>query len=431
MSSDFDSTVTAATASANASSPSFFQGAVLKAFDQMKLGRMQLKLPDGSVREFGEKTTPSSLVAPGVSNTAFMHVRRASFFTKSALYGDIGFAEAYIDGDWDTPDLTNLLGWFVLNIEHAPTLTGSKHAKNIFLNLLRFGNRVSHLLRSNTRANSQRNISEHYDLSNDFFALWLDPTMMYSGARWEGVETLEAAQIAKNDALCRKLQLTASDHVLEIGTGWGSWSMHAAKNYGCRVTTLTISQQQFDFATKRIADAGLSDLIEVRLQDYRDLTGQFDKIVSIEMLEAVGHRFLGEYAKVCDRVLKRDGLIALQFITCPDSRYDELRRGVDFIQKHIFPGSLLLSVNRLNQLFSEQGNFILHNFEDLGRDYARTLREWRHTFQSKLDAVKALGFDERFVRKWSYYLSYCEVGFAMRNISVVQTVHTRSNNLSL
>ncbi|MDI1249026.1 MAG: cyclopropane-fatty-acyl-phospholipid synthase [Lacunisphaera sp.] len=410
--------------------PSLFQPAVLDSFAAMQLGRLRLELPDGSVREFGDPHTTARPVAPGVSNFAFLRVRRASFFTRCALYGDIGFAESYIDGDWETPDLTSLLGWFLLNLENAPTLTGSQQAKSLALNLLRLGNRLGHLLRPNSRANARRNISAHYDLSNDFFALWLDPTMMYSGARWAGATTLEEAQIAKNDALCRKLHLQPADHVLEIGTGWGGWSLHAAKHYGCRVTTLTISQEQCDLARRRIAAAGLTDRIEVRLQDYRELTGRFDKIVSIEMLEAVGHRYLGEYAAVCDRVLKPDGLIALQFITYPDSRYDQLRRGVDFIQKHVFPGSLLLSVNRLNQLFAERGGFVLHGLEDLGRDYARTLAEWRQSFHARLDRVRGLGFDDRFIRKWDYYLAYCEAAFAMRNISVVQTVHTRPNNLS-
>lgn len=430
MSNDLATAASTATTSNAAPAASLFQGAVLNAFAAMKLGRLRLELPDGTVREFGEPGVAAAPVAPGVSNTAFIRVRRPAFFTKSALYGDIGFAESYLDGDWESPDLTSLVGWFILNLEHAPTLTGSQQAKSLALNLLRWANRVGHLLRPNTRATARRNISDHYDLSNDFFALWLDPTMMYSGARWAGVTTLEEAQIAKNDALCRKLHLQPGDHVLEIGTGWGGWSIHAAKHYGCRVTSLTISQQQLEFARARIADAGLSDRIEVRLQDYRDLTGRFDKIVSIEMLEAVGHEYLREYAAVCDRVLKPDGLIALQFITYPDARYDQLRRGVDFIQKHIFPGSLLLSVNRLNRLFAEQGGFVLHGLEDMGRDYSRTLGSWRQLFHTRLDQVRTLGFDERFIRKWDYYLSYCQAAFAMRNISVVQTVHTRPNNLS-
>ncbi|MBI2813582.1 MAG: class I SAM-dependent methyltransferase [Opitutae bacterium] len=409
---------------------SFFQNAVLGSFADMKLGRLRLELPDGTVREFGDPDTVATTVAPGVSNAAHLRVRRATFFTKCALYGDIGFAEAYLDGDWETPDLTSVVGWFILNLEHAPTLTGSRRARSLALNLLRLGNRLGHLLRPNSRATAGRNIREHYDLSNDFFALWLDPSMMYSGARWAGAETLEAAQVAKNDSLCRKLHLQPTDHVLEIGSGWGGWSIHAAKNYGCRVTTLTLSPQQLDGARARIAAAGLGDRIEVRLQDYRDLTGRFDKIASIEMIEAVGHEYLPDYAAVCDRVLKRDGLIALQFITYPDARYDQLRRGVDFIQKHIFPGSLLLSVNRLNRLLAEQGGFVLHGLEDMGRDYARTLRSWRQLFHARLDRVRALGFDERFIRKWDYYLCYCEAAFALRNISVVQTVHTRPNNLS-
>jgi cyclopropane-fatty-acyl-phospholipid synthase len=410
---------------------SLFAGPVLDAFAAMPLGRLHLHLPDGSVRTFGDPAAPASAVAPGISNHAVMHVRRANFFTKCALYGDIGFAEAFVDGDWDTTDLPSLLGWFLLNLEHAPTLTGSRRAQSLALNLLRAANRLGHLLRPNSRAIARRNIGAHYDLSNDFFALWLDPTMMYSGARWDGATTLEEAQIAKNDALCRKLRLQPSDHVLEIGTGWGGWSLHAARHYGCRVTTVTISRQQYDHARARLAAAGLADRVEVRLQDYRDITGRFDKLVSIEMLEAVGHRYQPQFAAAVNRLLKPDGLLALQFINYPDARYDQLRRGVDFIQKHIFPGSLLLSINRLNHLLSAHGGFVLHGLEDLGRDYARTLREWRRAFHDRLDRVRALGFDDRFIRKWDYYLAYCEAGFTMRNISVVQTVHTRPNNLSL
>jgi cyclopropane-fatty-acyl-phospholipid synthase len=422
---------TLAAASARPPARSLFQSAVLNAFAAMPRGRLRLELPDGSAREFGESGLAPAPLVPGVSNTAFLKVRRPAFFTKCALHGDIGFAEAYMDGDWETPDLTSVVGWFVLNVEHAPTLSGSARAKSLALNLLRAGNRLGHLLRPNTRATARRNIRDHYDLSNDFFGLWLDPTMMYSGARWAGVATLEEAQVAKNDALCRKLRLKPSDHVLEIGTGWGGWSIHAARHYGCRVTSLTISEQQLAFARARIADAGLGDRIEVRLQDYRDLTGQFDKLVSIEMLEAVGHEYLRDYASVCHRVLKPDGLLALQFITYPDARYDQLRRNVDFIQKHIFPGSLLLSINRVNQLLAEEGGFVLHGLEDMGHDYSRTLNTWRRQFHDRLDRVRALGFDERFVRKWDYYLGYCEAAFALRNVSVVQTVHTRPNNLSL
>ena len=430
MSSDYAPTATATNLSSAPGKTSAWQNAVLAQFAGLTLGRLRVELPDLSAREFGDPAAAAREVAPGVRSNALIRIRRPAFFQKCALYGDIGFAESYLDGDWDSPDLTAVVGWFILNIENAPTLSGSQRAKTVAVNFLRAANRLGHLLRPNSRAIARRNISEHYDLSNEFFGLWLDRTMMYSSARWDGAASLEQAQIAKNDALCRKLHLQASDHVLEIGTGWGGWSLHAGQNYGCRVTTLTISQQQHDLAVRRIAAAGLADRIEVRMQDYRDITGQFDKIVSIEMLEAVGHDYLPDYAAVCDRVLKRDGLIALQFITCPDSRYGQFRHGVDFIQKHIFPGSLLLSVNRLNNLFAEHGGFVLHGLEDLGRDYARTLRTWREQFDGQLDRVRALGFDERFIRKWHYYLGYCEAAFALRNISVVQTVHTRPNNLS-
>ncbi|MEO7599595.1 MAG: cyclopropane-fatty-acyl-phospholipid synthase family protein, partial [Opitutus sp.] len=286
--------------------------------------------------------------------------------------------------------------------------------------------------RPNSRRIARHNIAEHYDLSNDFFALWLDDSMMYSAGKWSSsTRSLADAQREKNDALCRSLKLKTSDHVLEIGTGWGGWAIHAVKNYGCRVTSLTISQQQYDLATARITAAGLSGRIEVKLLDYRDLTGRFDKIVSIEMMEAIGHRYLPEFCATLDRVLKPDGLLALQFITCPDSRYDEFRGGVDFIQKHIFPGSLLLSLNRVNDQLARTGGFVLNKVDDMAPDYARTLRVWHQNFRARINEVRALGFDDRFIRKWNYYLGYCEAAFAMRNISVVQTLHTRANNLAL
>lgn len=426
-----NTSVTTASAPLSARPISFAERAVLASFADLPLGRFQVDLPDGSVRVFGDPALVTAELAPGVTNHASIRVRRAAFFKKCLLHGDIGFAESFIDGDWDTPDLTAVVAWFVLNHRHAPTLSGSSRARSVALNLLRLADRFRHLLRPNDRTTARRNIAEHYDLSNDFFALWLDESMMYSAARWERSDaSLTEAQVAKNDALCRSLRLKPTDHVLEIGTGWGAWSIHAASKYGCRVTTVTISRQQRDLAVKRIAAAGLSDRIEVLMQDYRDITGRFDKIVSIEMLEAVGHQYLPDYAAACDRLLKPDGLLALQFITVPDHRYAALRGGVDFIQKHIFPGSLLLSVNRLNQVLSEKGGFVVQAHEDFGRDYSKTLRLWRESFSAKLDQVRALGFDERFIRKWHYYLCYCEAAFALRHISVVHTLHSRANNLS-
>lgn len=410
---------------------------VLRAFRDMRQGHLRMELPEGGSVDFG--THASALATPlpaGLSAAAVIRVRRPAFFSKCVLAGDIGFAESYLDGDWETPDLASLIGWFILNVEHAPTLSGSsnKRGRSFFLNALRFANRLGHLFRPNSRATARRNIAEHYDLSNDFFQLWLDPTMMYSSARWPAHApelSLHEAQREKNDALCRSLRLSPSDHVLEIGTGWGGWSLHAASTYGCRVTTLTISRQQYDLARRRVHEAGLSDRVDVRYEDYRDHAGTYDKIVSIEMMEALGHDYLPVYCDTLSARLKRDGLLALQFITCPDERYEELRRGVDFIQKHIFPGSLLLSLNRVNQQLARAGGFTLHRLEDFGQDYARTLRLWRDSFEAKREQVLALGgFDERFLRKWRYYLAYCEAAFAMRNISVVQTLHTRANNIA-
>ncbi len=404
---------------------------VLGAFAALPLGRMVIELPGRPPLVLGDPEAPEAPLAPDIAGSARIRVRRPAFFRKCLLHGDIGFAESFMDGDWDTPDLPAVIAWFVLNHRHSPTLSGSR-SRSLLLNLLRGFDRIGHLLRPNNRAMARRNIADHYDLSNDFFALWLDESMMYSAARWERPEaSLAEAQLAKNESLCRKLRLQAADRVLEIGTGWGGWSLHAARTYGCHVTTLTLSRQQHDLAVRRIAAAGLADRVEVRLQDYRDVTGRFDKIASIEMLEAVGHQYLPDFAAACDRLLMPDGLVALQFITVPDHRYAALRTGVDFIQKHVFPGSLLLSANRLNELLSRKGGFVLHALEDIGRDYARTLRLWRETFSARLAEVRALGFDERFTRKWHYYLCYCEAAFALRHISVVQTLHTRPNNLAL
>jgi cyclopropane-fatty-acyl-phospholipid synthase len=407
-------------------SSGLWRRAVLGALSGLNRGQLRLELPEGGAHVIGEE---HPALPP-----AQIRVRREAFFRKCFWSGDIGFAESFIDGDWETPDLTAVIGHFIRNVDQAPTLSGSRRARGAALNLLRFANRVGHLLRPNTRTTARRNIREHYDLSNDFFALWLDPSMMYSSARWPSGAPelpLEQAQAEKNEALCRLLRLRPEDHVLEIGTGWGGWALHAASRHGCRVTTVTISQQQFDLAARRVAAAGLTGRVSVQLRDFRDIEGRFDKIVSIEMLEAIGHRYQATFTEQVARLLKPEGLVALQFITCPDARYAEFRRGVDFIQKHIFPGSLLLSVNRLNDLLAQAGGFVLHGLEDFGPDYARTLRLWRESFHARLDAVRALNFDERFIRKWTYYLCYCEAAFALRNISVVHTVHTRPNNLAL
>jgi cyclopropane-fatty-acyl-phospholipid synthase len=388
----------------------------------MQCGRLRVVLPDGSERVFG---------GLGEEPRAEIRVKEEEFFRCCVLYGPIGFGEAYMDGLWETDDLVGVIAWFIRNADESTVLEGSGRT-DVRIGLMNFAHKVAHQLRPNSRRTSRRNIQEHYDLSNDFFALWLDPTMTYSSAYWDQPgATLEQAQVRKYDVLCRKLRLQPSDHVLEIGSGWGGFSMHAAKNFGCRVTTVTISQAQFDEASRRIAAAGLNDKIHLRLTDYRELTGQFDKIASIEMLEAVGDKYLDGYFAQCHRLLKRKGLLGLQYITCPDAQYEVLRRGVDFIQRHIFPGSLLNSIGRVNQALNKSGDLFLHDLDDMGPYYARTLQVWRENFHRVLDAVRAQGFDDTFIRKWDYYLAYCEAAFATRHISVVQAVYTRADNETL
>ena len=396
---------------------------VLSLFRKFTTGGLALTYPDGRTVHYGEKGAPV---------TARITLNDADeFFKRATFYGNIGMGEAYTDGIWDTPDIAAVISWFALNMtalqgddSDSSTLPG--------VNLLKVVNWFRHLKRSNTVETSRRNIAEHYDLGNEFYSLWLDETMTYSSAKFtEKTETLAQAQTEKYDALCRKLHLTPDDHVLEIGCGWGGFSHHAAQNYGCKVTAVTISEAQAAYARKRIEAAGLSDLVEIRIQDYRHITGTFDKIASIEMLEAVGHKFHESFFAKCQEVLSPQGLLGMQYITVPDNRYKSLTKGVDWIQKVIFPGSLLLSVGRINEVLNKTGNLFCHHLEDLGADYARTLSVWHGTFNSKLDEIRPLGFDTPFIRTWNYYLKYCEAGFATRNISVVQAIYTRPNNLSL
>ena len=395
---------------------------VLKALEGMDKGSLVLTLPDGEVLRLG---------ANDATGTATMKILRPAFFTKCILYGDVGFSEAYVDGDWETDDITRVISWFLLNVENAPTISGSRRNLGMF-NLLRRVNRIAHRLRENTLRGSLRNISAHYDLSNEFFSRFLDPGMTYSSAYFSKPQlTLQEAQTEKYDRLCRQLRLQPTDQVLEIGTGWGGFAIHAATTYGCHVTTITVSEQQFHYARERTRLEGLEDRIDVRLQDYRTVTGSFDKIVSIEMLEAVGHRYMETFFDKCHEVLKKDGLLGIQVIIAPDSRYDSLRKGVDWIQKHIFPGSLLPSIARINQAINATGDLFLHDLKELGLHYAKTLRHWRETFNRNIQGVRDLGFDDRFTRTWNYYLSYCEAAFAMRNINVVQMLYARPNNALL
>jgi cyclopropane-fatty-acyl-phospholipid synthase len=396
----------------------FYQKLVMTSLRQMRHGGLRLTLPDGTTCHLGDSEAPV---------TAEMRVNRGDFFRRCALYGNVGFGESYVDGDWDTPDIEAVVSFFIKNIARTPKYGGSS-GRVAFTNLLKLVNRAHHLLRPNSVRTSRRNISEHYDLGNDFYALWLDETMTYSSALFESEEqSLAEAQRAKYDALCRKLELKPSDHVLEIGCGWGGFCTHAAREYGCRVTAVTISEEQHKYATERVARDGLADRVEIRLQDYRHVKGQFDKIASIEMLEAVGDAYLETYFAKCHEVLKPDGLLAFQAIVVPDSRHASLKKGVDWIQKHIFPGSLLLSVRRLNEAINKTGNLSMAGLHDFGLCYARTLNVWFEKFNERWEHATDLGFDDRFRRKWHFYLKYCESAFATRNISVIQAVYHRPN----
>jgi cyclopropane-fatty-acyl-phospholipid synthase len=402
--------------------PSLYERLVVSALEKMSAGTLRLELPNGEVRPIGQ---------PGSGVEATIRVASAEFFRKCVLFGDVGFGESYVDGDWETDSIERVISWAILNVEKSPGMAERK-TRLIALNLLQFWNRWSHLLRPNDPRTARRNIAEHYDLGNSFYELWLDETMTYSSGRFTApAQELREAQMQKYEALGHKLKLRPGEHLLEIGGGWGGMACHAAKHYGVRVTSVTISAAQYEFARARVEREGLSDRVEVRLQDYRDIRGSFDKIVSIEMMEALGDKYLPVFCAKLHELLAPHGLVALQYITVPDSRHSDLRRGVDFIQKHIFPGSLLLSVGRVSETFQRTGDLFLHELEDLGSSYARTLHLWWERFNARLEAVRALGFDERFVRKWNYYLQYCEAAFATRNISVVQAVYTRPNNRAL
>ncbi|WP_443944376.1 class I SAM-dependent methyltransferase [Pedobacter sp. AW1-32] len=407
------------TIAATKMSTGFFERIVLNTLSKMNLGKLELTLPNGEVLLFGNGEDKIE---------ANIQINHPDFFKSIALYGDIGFGEGYTSGLWDTSNITNVIKWVILNIENAPSVSGSK-VKSLALNLFKVVNKLYHVRRSNTLAGSQKNISEHYDLNNDFFATFLDKTMTYSSGYFFNEHTsLLESQYAKYDRLAKQLKLKATDHVLEIGSGWGGNAIFMAKNYGCKVTSVTISVEQQKMAMERVKAEQLEDRVEVIIQDYRKIEGRFDKIVSIEMLEAVGHQFLETYFEKCQSLLKPKGIFAIQVITSPDCRYDQLRGGVDWIQKHIFPGSLLPSVAAINQAVNNTGDLTLVDLKDMGLDYAKTLHLWWLEFNKNLDRVKALGFNETFVRKWNYYLNYCEAAFAMRNINVMQMVYTRPNN---
>lgn len=400
---------------------SFYRKLIHQVFSPMKLGEMLMILPNGEERRYGQ----------GQEIKCTVHVHSEDFFKKCVLYGDVGFGESYVDGDWDTPDITRVIQWMILNVEYHPTMMADDKRRSK-VNFLKTFNKLAHQLRENSLKGSRKNIAAHYDLSNEFFKTFLDSSMAYSSAYFKTpAQSLHEAQLAKFELWCQKLRLKPSDHVLEIGSGWGGFAMYAAKHYGCHVTGITISKEQYDYSRARIKEEGLTDKIDIRLEDYRHMKGQFDKIISIEMIEAVGDRFLNQYFAQFHKLLKKDGVAGLQMIISPDHRYDSFRKNVDWIQKHIFPGSLLPSTEAVYKAIRHTGTLALFDWEDVSPSYARTLALWRDNFNRHSGKIKSLGFDEAFIRKWNYYFSYCEGAFSMRNIAVVHAVLTRPNNYLL
>jgi cyclopropane-fatty-acyl-phospholipid synthase len=344
-----------------------------------------------------------------------LQVLDPGFWTGAAFGGSVGAGEAFVDGAWRCDDLVGLTRLLLRNRSVLDGMEGGLARLSAPLRGL------LHRMNRNSRSGSRRNIAAHYDLGNDFYRLWLDETMMYSCAVFEHPQaTLFEASVAKLERVCRKLDLQPADHVLEIGTGWGGFALYAATTRGCRVTTATISRQQYDLARVRVAEAGLEGRVEVLLTDYRDLEGQYDKLVSIEMVEAVGAAHLEAYFRQCARLLRPDGAMLLQAITIADQRYEQALKAVDFIQKHIFPGGFLPSVTALVAAMTRSGDLRTVHLEDIGPHYAETLARWRQNFSRQIDRVRALGFDERFIRMWAFYLGYCEGGFRERDIGTVQ-----------
>ena len=343
----------------------------------------------------------------------------------SSLAGSIGAAEAFMTRDWVTPDLTKLVQLLVRNMDILDQMEGGLAA------LSRPILKMFHRLNQNTEKGSRRNIAAHYDLGNEFFALFLDPSMMYSSGIFPHADaTMAEASFHKLETICQKLSLCESDTVVEIGSGWGGFAIHAAKHYGCHVTTTTISDEQYKLAAQRIAEEGLEDKISLLKQDYRALEGRYDKLVSIEMIEAVGWKFYPTFFEKCASLLKDDGVMLMQAITIQDQRYEQAKKSVDFIQRYIFPGSCIPSIHALNAAAMEASDVRLVDQEDFAGHYARTLRAWLNAFKQNEDKVIEQGYSETFRRMWEFYLCYCEGGFKERAIGVSHLMYAKPNHLN-
>ena len=350
-----------------------------------------------------------------------VQVHSQEFYVMTGSGGAMGIAEAYILGYWTSDDVVMLMRIILKNRSILLSLNDG------FAKILNPINKLIHRSRQNTLKGSKENILAHYDLSNDFYKLWLDPTMTYSCAYFKDTNTtLEDASIEKLDRMCRKLNLSEKDNILEVGTGWGSFSIHAAKNYGCSITTTTISDAQYEYAKARVVEEGLESKINVINKDYRKLDGQYDKIVSIEMIEAVGYEYISEYFRKLSSLLKPDGLMALQGITYNDQNFDTYKDSVDFIKKYIFPGSCLISISQIIDVIKNKTDLSMIDMEDITRHYAETLNRWRKNFMSVLPEVKEMGYSKAFINMWEFYFLYCEAGFLERNIGDVQMVFAKS-----
>ena len=385
---------------------------------QLKEGRLSIR-EGGIVRHFGEAA------AFPVEGTVTVH--DSAFWERMAWGGSIGAAEAFCDGLWSTPDLTAVIRIFARNQDALQDMDSGLGA------VAEPVRRLLHSLRTNTKSGSVRNIASHYDTGNEFFGVFLDPTLTYSCAMFPDTSaSLEAAQRHKLDTICRKLELGREDHLLEIGTGWGGLAIHAAREYGCRVTTTTVSRQQFEYASRAVAEAGVAGRVRVLLADYRDLPDvldeRFDRLASIEMIEAVGHRYHPIHFEVISRMLKPDGLALIQSITIPDQRYEQYRRSVDFIQQYIFPGGLLPSMARIQQCVAARTDLRLLDAEDLTPDYARTLRAWDERFTRREGRIADLGFSATEIRKWHFYFCYSEGGFLERAVGATQILFGKPKN---
>ncbi len=376
----------------------------------------ELRVEDGH----GRVTLGTAAADPAHTLRASLRIHDVGFYRAAAANGSVGAAEAYMDGLWSCDDLVALVRVLVRNRDLLDSMeTGSARIGGWLM-------RGLEALRRNTRRGSQRNIAAHYDLGNELFELFLDPSLMYSSAIFANADdSLEVASRRKLDRICQKLELGPSSEVVEIGTGWGGFAIHAASHFGCRVTTTTISREQHALAQRRVAEAGLNDRVTLLLEDYRDLRGTFDRLVSIEMIEAIGHQYLDTYFAKVGSLLKPNGMALIQAITIEDHRYQQALNSVDFIKRHIFPGSFIPSVSAMLNASAKSSDLRLFDLEDIGPSYALTLRHWRRRFMAQRKRVAALGYPPRFVRMWEFYLAYCEGGFIERSIGDVQLLFTR------